>query len=170
MKYSLCDQHICSKWWLHGRVDSKYIIIILPSIHGNTFSLMSLFKNLTYTASDTSVLTLLQSTVFHIMAPRNLMPDLPKSDVTAGMWKWSADLVSWLWYALFLWNKDPKLSGTLTLAYLNIKRAIRYVLRSENFIIPSCVYNGWELSLSLAWEMILTILFWRVTSLCKLVL
>ena len=108
MKYSLCDQHICSKWWLHGWVVSKYIIIILPSIHGNTFSLMSLFKNLTYTASDTSVLTLLQSTAFHIMAPRNLMPVLPKSDVTAGMWKWSADLVSWLWYSLFLWNKDKK--------------------------------------------------------------
>ena len=108
MKYSLCDQHICSKWWLHGWVVSKYIIIILPSIHGNTFSLMSLFKNLTYTASDTSVLTLLQSTAFHIMAPRNLMPVLPKSDVTAGMWKWSADLVSWLWYSLFLWNKDQK--------------------------------------------------------------
>ena len=170
MKYSLCGQHICSKWWLHGWVDSKYIIIILPSIHGNTFSLMSLFKNLTYTASDTYVLTLLQSTAFHIMAPRNLMPVLPKSNVTAGMWKWSADLVSWLWYSLFLWNKDPKLSGTLALAYRNIKRAIRYVLRSENFIILSYVYNGWELSLALAWEIILTILFWRVASLCKLVL
>ena len=34
---------------------------------------MSLFKNLTYTASNTSILTLLQSTALYKMAPRNLM-------------------------------------------------------------------------------------------------
>ena len=101
------------KWWLHGWVDSKYIIIILPSTHGTTFSLIYLFMNLTHTASDTSVLRFLLSTAFDIMAPRNLMSVLHKSDVTAGMWNWSADLVSWLWYSLFLWNKDAKYSVSI---------------------------------------------------------
>ena len=41
-----------------------YIIIILTSIHSNTFLLISLFKNLTSTASDTSVLALSLSTAF----------------------------------------------------------------------------------------------------------
>ena len=125
-------------------------VVTLQPIHGNEFSFISLLKSSTRTASDTSALISLLSTAFHIMSPLYLMPVFPKSDITARIWKSSSVLVSWLWYSLFLWTRYVKLSGTLAVAYRNIKWAIRYPFRSINLIIPSCLYNDRELSPSLS--------------------
>ena len=59
-----------------------------------TFSLIILFSNCIYTASDAFILISLLSTVLHLTTPRIPMTVLAKSDVTAGIWEWSAVLVS----------------------------------------------------------------------------
>ena len=151
-------------------IQAHVCVVSLQPIRGNAFSLISLLKRLTKTASHTSALISLLSTAFHIMAHLYLMPIFLKSHVTTGIWKLSAVLVSWSWYSLFLLNRDVKLSGTFAVAYRDIKRAIRYPFRPTNLKMPSCLYIGWELSLALSWDIILTILFWRITSVCKFVL
>ena len=80
----MTHKHNCSTYHQNTIQIHVYVVTLQP-IHGNAFSLISLLKSLTYTASDTSALISLLSTAFHIMAPLYLMPVFPKSDATAGI-------------------------------------------------------------------------------------
>ena len=149
-KYSAitsANQWICKSAKAKPHLQEYSLLGGIREIHGIILLSIIFFKHLTNTASDTSVLNPSPYIWFQMRAPRYLIPVFPKSDLTAGMCRWQAALVLWSWISLFSWKNVTNIFGILPVWYLNMKRPIKYLFISWNFIILSLLYKGWELIL-----------------------